>query len=105
MAKIHLYWVYFMANAYNNVLYIGITNDLFRRVYEHKSHKIKGFSYKYNCDKLVYFEEFSYVNDAILREKQLKNWKREWKNNLVNTINPDWSDLSLKWDKDLRNEE
>jgi putative endonuclease len=84
------------------VLYIGVTNDLYRRIEEHKSCEIKGFTQKYNCDKLVYFEAFDYIEDAIAREKQLKNWKREWKNKLIETTNPDWKDLSLE--RDLKNE-
>lgn len=87
-------FIYFMCNTYNNVLYVGVTNDLMRRVAEHKAKINKGFSYKYNCDKLVYFEEYELVIEAIAREKQIKNWKREWKNELVNKENPDWKDLS-----------
>ncbi|GHU62927.1 hypothetical protein FACS1894160_0630 [Bacteroidia bacterium] len=62
-----------MSNTYNNVLYIGVTNDLYRRVIEHKSKEVQGFTKKYNCDKLVYFEEFNNIEEAITREKQLKN--------------------------------
>jgi len=92
------YWVYFMVSQSNSVLYVGVSNDLERRVIEHKLHKIDGFTKKYNCDKLVYFEQYSNINQAILREKQLKNWKREWKNTLVSKENPDWNDLSAEWD-------
>jgi putative endonuclease len=84
-----------MSNTYNNVLYIGITSDLYRRITEHKSKEIKGFTQKYNCDKLVYFEEFENIEDAINREKQLKNWKREWKNKLIEAMNPEWKDLTF----------
>ncbi|MDO9152765.1 MAG: GIY-YIG nuclease family protein [Paludibacter sp.] len=87
-------FVYFMSNTYNNVLYVGVTNNLVRRVAEHKAKINKGFTYKYNCDKLVYFEAYDLVIDAIAREKQIKNWKREWKNELVNKKNPKWNDLS-----------
>jgi putative endonuclease len=87
-------FVYFMSNAYNNVLYIGVTNNLTRRVAEHKTKINKGFTYKYNCDKLVYYEVFDLIVDAIAREKQLKNWKREWKNELVVKQNEGWEDLS-----------
>ena len=87
-------YIYFLANRYNNVLYIGVTNDIVRRVAEHKSKINKGFTYKYNCNKLVYYEIFSLMSDAIAREKHLKNWKREWKNKLINDINPEWKDLS-----------
>ena len=87
-------YVYFMSNNYNNVLYIGVTNNLTRRVAEHKAKINKGFTYKYNCDKLVYFEKFDLIVEAIAREKQLKNWKREWKNELVVKQNVSWEDLS-----------
>ena len=68
-----------MTNISNNVLYIGVTSDLTKRVNQHKNHEYKGFSDKYNCTKLVYFEECNDINAAIKREKQLKNWHREWK--------------------------
>ncbi|MDR0872105.1 MAG: GIY-YIG nuclease family protein [Prevotellaceae bacterium] len=95
MTNIHQYWVYFMTNQHNSVLYIGVTNDLFRRANEHKTHQTKGFTDKYNCEKLVYFEEFNQIEEAIAREKQLKNWKREWKNALVDKANAEWRDLFL----------
>ena len=88
------YFVYMMSNYTNSVLYIGVTNDLVRRTAEHKSHIIDGFTNKYNCNKLVYYEEFENISDAIQREKQLKRWHREWKNNIVATLNPQWSDLA-----------
>ena len=87
-------YIYFMANQHNNVLYLGVTNNLRRRVAEHKAKVNKGFTYKYNCDKLVYFEKIESIEDAIDREKQLKNWKREWKNELINEMNPTLKDLS-----------
>lgn len=87
-------YIYFMANQHNNVLYLGVTNNLVRRVAEHKAKINKGFTYKYNCDKLVYFEKFTSIVDAISREKQLKNWKREWKNELINGMNTTWRDFS-----------
>ena len=87
-------YIYFLTNHYNNVLYIGVTNDIIRRVIEHKVKINKGFTYKYNCDKLVYYETFNSITDAITREKQLKNWKREWKNELIIGFNPEWKDLS-----------
>ncbi len=83
-----------MSNQSNSVIYIGVTADLHRRVFEHKAHLLKeSFSDKYNCDKLVYFEEFGDIREAITREKQLKNWKREWKNSLIESVNPEWDDL------------
>jgi putative endonuclease len=87
-------YIYFLSNQHNNVLYVGVTNNLIRRIAEHKAKINKGFTYKYNCDKLVYFEKFTSIVDAILKEKQLKNWKREWKNELINGKNPAWRDLS-----------
>jgi putative endonuclease len=92
-----------MTNTYKTVLYVGVTNDLVRRVAEHKAKINKGFTYKYNADKLVYFEQFTLMTDAIAREKQIKNWKREWKDALINTENPQWSDLaeSIGVDEDL----
>ena len=93
--KIYQFCVYCMTNKYNKVLYIGVTNDLYRRVIEHKSQEVSGFTKKYNCDKLVYFEKYESFEEAIGREKQLKNWKREWKNVLIEKVNPDWEDLSV----------
>jgi putative endonuclease len=78
----------------SKTLYIGVTNNLQRRVYEHKNKLIDGFTKKYNITKLVYFEETNDVNQAIRREKQLKNWKRDWKINLIESINKDWRDLT-----------
>ena len=74
-------YIYFLANHYNNVLYVGVTNNIIRRIAEHKTKINKGFTYKYNCDKLVYYEKHNTITAAIAREKQLKNWKREWKIN------------------------
>ena len=78
-------------------MYIGVTNNLQRRLYEHKSNRIDGFTKKYNVHKLVYYESTTDVNRAIAREKELKGWRREKKNNLVISINPNWKDLSEKW--------
>ena len=93
----NLYFVYIVTNKYNTVVYIGITNDLERRLYEHKQKLNKGFTSQYNCNKLVWFEEFDDINEAISREKQLKNWQRDWKNQLIEKDNPDWKDLSDGW--------
>ncbi|GAA4299387.1 GIY-YIG nuclease family protein [Aestuariibaculum suncheonense] len=90
-------YVYFMANKNNTVIYIGVTSDLLKRVYQHKTKFHKGFSAKYNCDKLVYFEEFTDINLAISREKQLKAGNRKRKEDLINSINPEWNDLSDGW--------
>ena len=87
-------YVYMMSNAHHTVLYIGVTNDLMRRVAEHKVKVHKGFTEQYNVDQLVYFEATAAMFDAIAREKQLKNWKRVWKDDLVASCNPNWHDLS-----------
>lgn len=88
------YFVYILTNFSKTVFYIGVTNDLVRRVFEHQHELIPGFSQKYKLHILVYFEEFSSVREAIAREKQHKNWHREWKLNLVKSVNPDLKDLS-----------
>ncbi len=82
-----------LTNEYNNVLYVGVTNDLKRRVYEHQSGLFEGFTQKYNVHKLVWFESCHDVNDAIAREKQLKGWVRSKKEALIRQMNPDWMDL------------
>jgi putative endonuclease len=87
------YFVYVMTNPHNTVLYTGVTNDLTRRVAEHREGKIKGFTSRYNCKKLVYFEPFGSIELAIGREKQLKAGSRAKKEELVQAGNPDWEDL------------
>ena len=87
------YWTYIMTNAYRNVLYIGITNDLNRRYREHKSGLIDGFTKKYRCQVLVYYEEYEQAIDAIAREKQLKGLLRKKKEALISQMNPRWEDL------------
>ena len=91
------YYVYFMASNNCSSLYIGVTNDLVRRVQEHKNHVIDGFTKRYNSVNLVYFEETSSIEDAIAREKQLKKWSRNKKNALLESMNAGWVDLSLDW--------
>lgn len=86
--------VYILANQNNRVLYIGVTNNLERRIFEHKSKTVKGFTYKYNVDRLVYFEQTENAESAILREKQIKSYNRSKKDTLVNTMNPEWIDMS-----------
>jgi putative endonuclease len=88
------YFIYIMTNWNNKVIYIGITNDLIRRVYEHKNKLVEGFTKKYNVNKLVYYEHFFDINEAIHREKELKKWRREKKNRLVENLNIEWKDLS-----------
>ena len=88
------YYVYILASATNVTLYVGVTNDLVRRVYEHRNHLEPGsFTSKYSVHKLVYFEETSDVKAALEREKQLKGWRRSKKNALVETVNPQWRDI------------
>jgi putative endonuclease len=91
------YYIYLMTNWNNNVIYIGVTNNLKRRVFEHKKKLIKGFTEKYNVNKLVYFEETQDINTAITREKEIKKWRREKKDQLVMRANPAWKDLSNGW--------
>ncbi len=91
------YYVYLLTNWNNNVIYVGVTNNLERRVYEHKHKLVKGFTEKYNINKLVYFEQTSDITSAILREKEIKKWRREKKDALVIHMNPSWNDLSLEW--------
>lgn len=90
---LHTYCVYVLASKRNGTLYIGITNDLVRRIYEHKNDMIEGFTKKYRVHRLVYYEEFNNINDAITREKRMKKWKRRWKVELVESVNPKWRDL------------
>ena len=88
------YYVYLLTNWNNRVMYVGMTNNLERRVYEHKNRLVSGFTKKYNINKLVYFEETSDVNAALPREKEIKKWRRGKKDNLVLNVNPEWRDLS-----------
>ena len=94
-----MYYVYILSNWNNQVIYTGVTNNLERRVYEHKNKMVDGFTKQYNIEKLVYFEQTTDVKAALEREKQIKGLRREKKNNLVNSINPDWKDLSNSWYK------
>ena len=87
------YYVYLMTNWNHRVMYVGVTNDIVRRLDEHKNKLIKGFTEKYNINKLVYFEETANVYSAIAREKEIKKWRRQKKNALVQSLNPEWSDL------------
>jgi len=87
------YYVYILASKRNGTLYIGITNNLKRRIWEHKSNVVEGFTKKYCVHTLVYFEETSDVNSALSREKSLKKWNRNWKLKLIEKENPEWKDL------------
>lgn len=86
-------YVYLLTNKHNNVLYTGVTNDLIRRVYEHKNKLVAGFTQKYNVDRLVYYEVCGSIVVAIEREKQIKGWSPKKKQDLINTLNPKWDDL------------
>jgi putative endonuclease len=88
------YYVYILTNKNNTTLYIGFTENLKKRLTQHIARDTNGFTKKYNLSKLVYFEKTHYANNGIKREKQIKNWKRQWKVNLINDMNPDWNDLS-----------
>ncbi len=90
----HSFFVYMMASE-SGTLYIGVTNNLERRVLQHRHREVRGFTQKYECTKLVYFERFANPSSAIAREKQLKNWRREKKEWLIRTVNPGWEDLGL----------
>ena len=90
------YYLYILTNFTNSVLYIGITNNLQRRIYEHKNNLIEGFSKKYKTHKLIYFEEYDNIIEAISREKQLKNWHRDWKLNLIKQTNSCFKEIVLK---------
>ena len=87
------YYVYILASKRNGTLYIGVTSNLLKRVSEHKQKIIKGFTEKYNVDKLVYYEQTNSIISAIEREKQLKKWERKWKLELIEKKNPEWEDL------------
>ena len=87
------YWIYILTSKKNGTIYIGLTNDLSRRIYEHKKKLIEGFTKKYDITHLVYAEEHQDINDAINREKSIKKWNREWKIKLIEELNPNWRDL------------
>ncbi len=89
-------YIYILSNKKHGTIYIGVTNNLVKRIHEHKEKIIKSFSQKYDLTKLVYYEVFDSIVDAIAREKNLKNWKREWKVELIEKMNPEWEDLYYK---------
>ncbi|MGB1207244.1 MAG: GIY-YIG nuclease family protein [Chitinophagales bacterium] len=94
----HQYYIYIMTNRFNTVVYTGVTNNLQKRVKEHKERKQKNsFTSRYKINKLVYYESFKYINNAIAREKQIKAGSRKKKDDLINSINPKWEDLSKEW--------
>ncbi len=87
------YYVYILASRRNGTLYVGVTNDLSRRVFEHRNNLVKGFTEKYGVHTLVHYEDCESIESAILREKQLKEWQRKWKLSLIEGTNPEWRDL------------
>ena len=89
-----IYYVYVLSNKKHTVFYTGVTNDIVRRVHEHKDRKNHSFTSRYNCYQLLYFEEYSSIMEAIAREKELKKFPREWKFQLISRMNPEWIDLS-----------
>lgn len=91
-----LFFVYILASRRNGTLYVGVTNDLARRMFEHKGKFVPGFTRRYGVDQLVYFEELSSINEARAREYALKRWKRAWKLELIEKLNPEWRDLSAE---------
>jgi putative endonuclease len=92
-AWVKRYYVYFAASRPGGALYVGVTNDLVRRIHEHKSGSIDGFTKRYGIDQLVYFEIYDSIHQAIQREKNIKHWSRAWKTRLIGKINPSWRDL------------
>jgi putative endonuclease len=96
--KEYNFYIYILTNWNNKVMYIGMTNNLERRLCEHRNKLVEGSTRKYNVNKLVYYEHTTDVHAALAREKELKKWRREKKDNLVASINPEWKDLSLEWE-------
>ena len=94
MCRDYNFWVYIVTNLHESVFYVGMTNDLARRVSEHRSGEVPGFTSAYRCRKLIYYEHCTHVQDAIAREKQLKKWSRQKKLALIATLNPRWRDLA-----------
>jgi putative endonuclease len=88
-----MYFIYILASKKNGTLYIGVTSNLLKRIYEHKNNIVEGFTKKYSVHLLVYYEIFDQIEDAISREKTLKTWHRKWKLELIESKNPDWNDL------------
>lgn len=88
-----MYYIYLLASQRNGTLYVGVTSDLIKRIWQHKNEATEGYTKEYQVKRLVYFEQYENVNDAILREKRLKHWNRKWKLALIEKDNPNWNDL------------
>lgn len=95
MKKKFIYYIYILTNKYNTTFYIGVTNSISKRLFEHKFGLLEGFTKKYKVKKLVYLEEYNNIKEAIAREKQLKNWHRDWKINLIKEVNPELKDMAI----------
>jgi len=95
MRKRFTYYTYILTNKTNTTLYVGVTNSITKRLFEHKFGLLDGFTKKYKLKKLIYLEEYRDIREAIAREKQLKNWHRDWKINLIKKVNPEFNDLSV----------
>ena len=95
MRKKYTYYIYILTNQFNTVFYVGVTDNIIKRSFEHRVGLLEGFTKKYRVKKLVYLEEYNDINQAIAREKQLKNWHRDWKIALIKKINPNFIDLSI----------
>jgi putative endonuclease len=93
----YFYYVYILASERNGTIYVGVTNDIERRVEEHKNGIVDGFTKKYHVHQLVHYEKYDFIYDAIQREKCIKEWKRKWKLELIEKTNPEWKDLSEEW--------
>ena len=93
--KKFIYYTYILTNNINTIFYIGVTNSIAKRLFEHRFELLEGFTKKYKLKKLVYVEEYNDIKEAIAREKQLKNWHRAWKINLIKKVNPEFKDMSI----------
>ena len=101
--KEYNFWVYILFNDRAKATYIGVTNNLERRMIEHKMGLVPGYTKQHNIDKLAYFEHYQYIYDAIAREKALKKWNRAWKYRLIETMNPEWNDLAVGLTEYIKN--
>ena len=105
MKKEHKYYTYILTHEKDHIFYVGVTNNIKRRISEHRKGTYGSHVGRYNIKKLVYFEEHQWIQTAIKREKTIKKWKREWKINIITEQNPDWIDLSKEWDLSIYNKE